>query len=242
MTTPIPLVYFDKGKAPRVVDPLAFWPGGKWKRAGGPDPVPAMPAKPRPGVFVAMDLGSEPGRTVAFVRADQGAVHVLEMRRDGVRLDGEPVRCKPGTVTPEEQAEAERRQAAVQGYLQVGERLEKPRRRAKKAPPAAEVPRPLAPPPPEPAPSPEARQAAAVEALREYLRLHDRGGHLAPWLRDGKRHRVVDARDQAYARGDASTRGVAGALLALTREQFEAVRRSSGVSADIGRVRPEGET
>lgn len=189
----IPLVYFDKGKAPRVVDPVAFWPSGKWKRAGGPDPVPARQPKRAP-------------------------------------------------VTLEEQAEAERRQAAVQGYLQVGERLEKPRQKAKKAPPAARVPRPSAPPTPEPPLSPETRQAAAVEALREYLRLHDRGGHLAPWLRDGKRHRVVDARDQAYARGDAATRAVAGALLALTREQLEAVRRASGVSADIGRVRPEGET
>lgn len=193
MTVPIPLVYFDKGKAPRVVDPVAFWPSGKWKRAGGPDPVPARQPKRAP-------------------------------------------------VTPEEQAEAERRQAAVQGWLQVGERLEKPRRRAKKAPPAAEVPRPLAPPPPEPSPSPEARQAAAVEALRDYLRLHDRGGHLAPWLRDGKRFRLVDARDQAYARGDASTREVAGRLLGLSTEDREAVRRASGVSADIGRVKPEGET
>lgn len=199
MTAPIPLVYFDKGQPARVVDPVGFRPHGKWKRAGGPDPVPAR----------------QPRRT---------------------------------PVTPEEQAEAERRQKAVQGWLQVGERLEKPRRRAGNAPPAAQVPRPLAPPPPKPPPSPEAlrmaseaRQATAVTALREYLRLHDRGGHLAPWLRDGKRHRLVDARDQAYARGDASTRDVAGALLALTREQLEAVRRASGVSVDIGRVQPEGD-
>lgn len=224
---PIPLVYFDKGKAPRVVDPVAFWPSGKWKRAGGPDPVPARQPKRAP-------------------------------------------------VTPEEQAEAERRQAAVQGWLRVGEQREKPRRRAGNAPPAAQVPRPLAPPPPKPPPSPEARERPwweaesrescpyfnppgrgesvvaennatvlvlrATTALREYLRLHDRGGHLAPWLRDGKRHRVVDARDQAYARGDSATREVAGALLALTRQQLEAVRRASGVSADIGKVKPEGET
>lgn len=176
MTTPIPLVYFDKGKAPRVVDPV---PARQPKRA---------------------------------------------------------------TVTPEEQAEAERRQAAVQGWLHVGERLEKPRQTAKKATPTSRVPRPPAPLPPKPPPSPEARQAAAVAALREYLRLHDRGGHLAPWLRDGKRFRLVDARDQAYARGDAQTREVAGALLALTREQLEDVRRGAGVTADIGRVKPEGGT
>lgn len=79
----------------------------------------------------------------------------------------------------------------------------------------------------------------ATTTLREYLRLHDRGGHLAPWLRDGKRFRLVDARDQAYARGDTATREVAGRLLGLSTEDREAVRLASGADADIGRVKPE---
>lgn len=118
--------------------------------------------------------------------------------------------------------------------------FEKGRKAAGNAPPAAQVPRPLAPPPPKPPPSPEGLRLAS-EALRNYLGLHKRGGHLAPWLRDGKRHRLVDARDQAYARGDSATREVAFDLLTLTPGELEAVRRGTDVPPDIGRVRPESE-
>lgn len=190
MTTPIPLVYFDKGKAPRVVGPMA------------PDP---------------MDIIEHQG-IISWLRHPPSGSCPLRI--------GE-------TASP----------AMVEAVLRAFKRptSEKAVHAAENAPPVAQVPRPPPSLPPKPPPSPEAVRLAS-EALRDYLRLHDRGGHLAPWLRDGKRHRVVDARDQAYARGDAATRAVAGALLALTREQLEAVRQASGVSADIGRVKPEGET
>lgn len=94
----------------------------------------------------------------------------------------------------------------------------------------------------EPAAKLEFRIFAALAHLRKYIRSYPRGGHLAGWLRDGARCRLSDAREHACARGDERTMEVAGALLALTREQLEAVRRAAGVSADIGKVRPEGET
>lgn len=172
MLRPIPLVYFDKGKPPRVADPVAFWPNGVEQRVGGPRRPPPKPPKVKP----AEGMGSRP--------------------------------------IPK-----------------------KPRQARKKAPPKRDLPQAPAPPPPDPA----ELQRRATSALRAYLRAYERGGYLAAWLRDGKRHRVVDAQDQAYARGDKTTQDVAGRLLALTGEQREAVRRASGVGADIGRVKPEGE-
>lgn len=220
MTTPIPLVYFDKGKAPRVVDPVALRKRLAPAQAG---PVPPAPVKQlHVAVTVpAKALEVQPGEVM------RGVAEALEdwQRKAESRMAEDIERRIASFAIPPRPRWRPRNAAHAAGN----------------APPVAQVPCPPAPSPPKPPPSPEALRLAS-EALREYLRLHDRGGHLAPWLRDGKRFRLVDARDQAYARGDAATRAVAGALLALTREELEAVRRAADVPPDIGRVKPEGET
>lgn len=163
MTTPVPVVYFDKGQPPHLANP--------------------------PSVQRIMEL--------------ERSCEWFHERAVGFALEAQPHVAPP------------------------------PKRRGR--PPG------VRPPVEQPEPPIDQRgKVKALEACRDYLKRHPRGGYLARWFREGQQDLRAVA-NQAYARGDRVTEAIANQLWDLGVALRLEVHRELALPADIGRVQPEGE-